>query len=116
MATLVLSWPHRNLSQNARIHWAAKAGWTAAYKREAWAQAKAAGVATDPTAILTFTYHPPNNRHDVQNIHGMMKAPIDGIAQAMGCDDKKFRCRFPDSFGEVRKNGQIVIEIRGLDA
>ncbi|HEV8034519.1 hypothetical protein [Yoonia sp.] len=114
MTTLTLSWPSRDLSQNSRVHWAAKARATASHKTEAWTLAKAAKVATDPHAVLTFTFHPPNNRHDVQNLPGMCKAAIDGIAQAMGCDDKLFRCRFPDRFAEVRKLGQIIIEISAI--
>jgi len=115
MATLVLSWPHRDLSQNGRMHWSKRARATASYRNEAAWLAKAAGVATDPNAIITFTYYPPDlRRRDVHNVHGMMKAAIDGIADAMGCDDRRFRCRFPDSFGDVRKNGQIIIEISRL--
>lgn len=115
MATVTLSWPDKRLSQNSRAHWRRRASAVAMYRWEASLAARQAKVLTDPEAILTFTYYPPDlRRRDVHNVHGMMKAAIDGIADAMGCDDRRFRCRFPDSFAEVRPKGEIVIEIRGL--
>lgn len=40
-----------------------------------------------------------------------LKAAVDGIADAMECDDHKFRCVFPSEFGEPTKGGAILVEI-----
>ncbi|TVR58958.1 MAG: hypothetical protein EA420_16440 [Candidatus Competibacteraceae bacterium] len=102
------------MQPHAKGHWRSKAKATKTYRQQAHAIAFGAGVKRDPTAILTFTYHPPNmHRRDVQNTHIMMKALIDGIADAMGCDDHKFRCRFPDSFAKTMPaiGGAIIVTI-----
>ena len=111
--TLTLPWPAKALLSNARVHWAAKARATAAARREAWITALQVGVrGMGPEAVLEFTLHPPDNRRrDVQNMPGTMKAVIDGIADAMGCDDRLFQCVFPTRFAEVWPGGAVVVRI-----
>lgn len=113
MTTIRLPWPPSALSSNgAHGHWRRKAAATKAYRLDAWALAKAAGVPRTPGAVLTFTYCPPDRRRrDVANMAIPMKAAIDGIADAMGCDDHGFRPRFPDAFGNVVPGGQIIVEV-----
>ena len=43
---------------------------------------------------------------------GMMKAGIDGIADAMGCDDHGFRPRWPEAFNEPTKGGAVMIHVK----
>lgn len=110
---LRLSWPPSALHSNARVHWAAKARAAKAYRRETWAAAKQAGVATFPNARIEFTFHPPDRRRrDAQNMPGAMKSAIDGIAEAMGCDDHGFRPVFPDALAEPVKGGAVLVHIR----
>ena len=40
-----------------------------------------------------------------------MKAYIDGIADAMGCDDKGFKVDFPSVFAGTKKIGEVVFRI-----
>lgn len=110
--TVVLPWPATALSSNARLHWSLKANAVAKARRDAFFAAKAAGVFRDDRAVLRFAYHPPSRHHrDVQNMPAMLKASIDGIADAMGCDDYGFRPRFPDRFGPPRPGGAVIVTI-----
>lgn len=115
MTRIVLPWFSPDLTPHARGNWHKKARATKASRAMAYWAAKEAGVKRDPEAVLRVTYHPPNLRADVQNQHGRCKGYIDGIADAMKCDDKRFKVVFPSEFGEVRKGGQVVIEIGGKD-
>lgn len=58
---------------------------------------------------LIVTFLPPNNRQDRWNMPQLAKATADGLADAMGVNDKRFLPRF--EFGAVVKGGQIVVEI-----
>lgn len=112
MIRLVLPWPPKGLQPHAKGHWRPKAEATRRYRQDAFWIAKAAKVTEDPNAILTFTFNPPDRlRRDLQNLPGMMKAAIDGIADAMDCDDHGFRVRFPETMGEIVPGGAVIIEI-----
>ena len=113
--TITLSWPNRALHSNSRAHWAVKSRATKSYRGEAWAVGKVANLPFWPNAILEFTFHPPHLKYDVQNIPSSLKAAIDGIADAMGCDDRKFRVRYPSEFAEKVKNGSIVVTVKEND-
>jgi crossover junction endodeoxyribonuclease RusA len=66
-----------------------------------------------PDAEVMFTFYPPDNRRrDIQNMPGMMKAYIDGIADAMGCDDHGFRPHFPSQFGATTPGGMVKVIVR----
>lgn len=79
------------------------------YRQEAWALAKQSGANGDQ---IEFTYYPPDNRRrDAQNMPHMLKAAIDGMADAMGRDDSNFRCIFPSKFSEVVPGGRIVVTV-----
>jgi len=91
---LVLPWPPKALSPNARTHWRAKAPITKAYKQACWALCKEAGmVAPDSGDIHLFIdYYPPDRRaRDQDNMISSSKALFDGIAAALGVNDKRFR-------------------------
>ncbi|NQY62090.1 hypothetical protein [Cognatishimia sp.] len=112
---LTLPWPPRALNGHAKGHWRPKATATAKYRAVAHQWANVKRVPKIPDAVLEFKFYPPDRRHrDIQNMPGMMKAGIDGIADAMGCDDNGFRPRFPDHFEEPVKGGKVVIVISKL--
>lgn len=112
MTTIELPWPPKGLQPHSKGSWRPKAEATRRYRRDAYYVARAANVQPCPGAVLTFTYHPPDlRRRDVQNMPAMLKAAIDGIADAMGHDDHGFRPRFPEAFAEPRKGGQIVVTV-----
>jgi crossover junction endodeoxyribonuclease RusA len=112
VALLRLSWPPQPLWQNYRAHWQRRANATANYRREAWALAQSVGRLETTTPRLVFFFHPPDRRkRDLHNMPATMKAAIDGIAHAMGCDDAGFRCVWPEAWGDVVKGGCVMIEV-----
>lgn len=108
---IVLPWPAACLSPNARVHHMARARATKAARLAAHWYARAAGVpcAPDGRVAVTVTFHPPSRRGDRHNMPAMIKAHIDGIADAMGVDDRMFDVVF--RFGEVRKGGAVVVTV-----
>lgn len=113
MTRITLPWPPKGLHAHAKGHWRSKAAATKSYRAIAFWLAKEAKVAADPNARLVFTFHPPNlRRRDLPNLFGPpTKAAIDGIAEAMGCDDNRFRCAFPEEFAAPVKGGAVIIEV-----
>lgn len=113
MTTIRLPWPPRDLTAHANGMWWHKSKPTAKYRQWAYLAALEAKVTRNPNAVLRFTYNPPDRRRrDLHNLHGApAKAAIDGIAQAMGCDDRDFICHFPTAFGPVVKGGQVLVEV-----
>ena len=108
-----LPWPEQALWQNRRVHWAERSKAVKAARRAAWALAKEQGVPKIPGAILMFEFYPPDNRRrDIQNMPATQKAAIDGIADAMGCDDHGFRPNWPDVFAEAVHGGAVVVHVR----
>lgn len=109
---IVFPWPDSALSSNSRAN-----RWNVAKAKkqqrvDAYWLAKAANIQRDPAAVLTIEYLPPNDRRrDAQNMPTALKALIDGIAEAMGCDDHKFRVRYPDQFSAPTKGGAIIVTI-----
>lgn len=111
MTRITLPWPSTDLTPHAKGGWRKKAKATKAARAMAHWLAKEAGVQPNPNAVLRVTYHPPRRGADVQNQHGRCKAYIDGIADAMGVDDLGFKVHFPAEFGEVKKGGEVVIDV-----
>jgi hypothetical protein len=106
-----LPWPAKALHSNARCHWAVKAAATAKARQEASMVAKSAGVPCWPDADILIEYWPDNRRSDCHNAASAMKPLIDGLADAMGCDDKAFRVDYPTTFAGTKKGGEVVFRI-----
>ena len=107
-----LSWPSPVLSSNARVHWAKRAKAVKAYRCEAAQVVKYHSIKRNPKTHLRFMFYPPDRRRrDAHNLPHMMKAAIDGIADAMGCDDQQFTCEFEGGFRSPVKNGTVLVEI-----
>ncbi len=108
---VILPWPHRNLSPNARTHWSAKARSVAKAKNDAYFATKASGV--KPCMEFHLVFCPPDNRRrDLDNLIASMKAALDGMAGAWGVDDAKFR--WTAEIGEVCPGGRVIVEPSGL--
>lgn len=89
-----VAWPDKNLSSNARVHWAKKAKATKAAREEAYWSAKAAGIdnltRADRYDVLVEFYPPDRRKRDAHNFPVMAKAHLDGLQDALGCDDNAF--------------------------
>ena len=111
--TVDLPWPHKHLSPNSRVHWAAKAKATRKARRDAYYAAKAAGIGEVAATEfrVTTTFNPPARySYDEDNLKARCKALYDGLADALGMDDKHFR-HAPVVIGEPVKGGCVVVEI-----
>lgn len=112
-----LPWPSATLSPNSRTHWRTKAGATKSAKNTAWVLAKEAmfragikpGAMSGPI-VVSMMFHPAQNRQrDLDNCQAMMKAALDGIAEALGVNDSIFRP--VSSIGEKRATACVIVSL-----
>lgn len=90
---IVLPWPPAELSPNARVHWAAKSRAAKAYRSACFWIAKRDGkrIEHDGRLHVTLEFVPPDRRHrDRDNMLASCKAMLDGVADALGVDDRRF--------------------------
>lgn len=92
--TFQVPWPPSYLSPNARAHWAVVYRIKSKYRDACWATVMAQSLpAIDPDGDyrLTMRFVPPDRRsYDRDNLVARMKSGIDGIADALLIDDKRF--------------------------
>jgi len=94
MIEIELPWPPSVLSPNARVHWSKRSKAAKAYRHACWALVKQAGLPAMPDGELHLwiTFYPPDRRHrDDDNMIASFKSGRDGLADALGVDDKRFR-------------------------
>ena len=112
-----LPWPPKATSPNARAHWAAVHRARSRYRADARilaiaAGARDAGKAPPPHAALHVTlrvYPPDRRRRDLDNIVASLKSALDGIADALGVDDSRFRLSIEMS--DPVAGGRIDVEV-----
>lgn len=110
---ITLPWPPQVLNPNKRVHWAQRAKAVKRYRGDCWALAKKAGhrITWAGHIFLWVTFVPPDRRHrDDDNMIAAFKAGRDGIAQALGVDDKRFRV-VPYVADEPAKGGKVVVRL-----
>ncbi len=116
-----LAWPDARLKPNSRVHFMSLAtAKKAAKESAAWAARIALqrrffvhDGASD--IILKQVAHPPDKRErDRDNLDASLKAARDGIAVALGVNDKHFRPTGIE-WGDIIPGGKIVITV-GADA
>lgn len=106
---ITLPWPPKELSPNARCHWAVKARAFKTYRLDCWAAFAGFRKLLAGRSSFAVTFHPPSKRrHDIDNCFASIKAAIDALAQITGIDDSEFQ--FTIAKGEPRKGGQVVIQ------
>jgi crossover junction endodeoxyribonuclease RusA len=117
MICLTLPWPHKDLSPNARVCWQRRSRVVKQARRTAAALAIAAGwrsvTLPEGPLHLWFDFYPPTRRGiDDDNAMARCKPFRDGLADALGIDDKRFRSH-PNVVDETRKGGMVVVRITG---
>lgn len=117
MKELILPWPDKRLSPNARVHWSKRSGAARLARHLGAITALEAGckgwALPDGRLHLYVTFHPPTKLlPDDDNMLARFKPYRDGIADALGIDDKRF-ISHPLVSTEVRKGGQVVVRITG---
>lgn len=93
---IALPWPPKELSPNSRGHWTKKAKAAKRYRVHAYlaamVQRRADFIDTDGPVTLEIVFYPPDKRRrDLDNIIASMKPALDGIADALGVDDSRFK-------------------------
>jgi len=113
--TVTLPWPDRNLSPNARCHWAVKASAVRRARKAAWLlvlEQRGRRKLAHAGAHIAWEFCPPSlRRYDMDNLITQHKAAQDGIADALGIDDSKFQTTY--SMGQPVKGGAVFVTIRG---
>ena len=118
--TLTLPWPPANISPNAkrRLDWTQYTGAVHGYRRACWALTREAmgreiigrGIMGAVKAV-SITFAPPDARgRDDDNMICAFKPGRDGIAQALGHDDKTWKGRVAYQFDPPhRPDGKITV-------
>ncbi|KQM18394.1 hypothetical protein [Novosphingobium sp. Leaf2] len=110
---VTLPFPPSSLSGHAKGHWRTKAAETKKWR--AWAHAATIGArqgsayqcadAGDIPVTIRFT--PPNRRSDRANFPNRLKPILDGIADALGVNDRRFLPSY--QFCEPEAPGKVEI-------
>lgn len=93
-STVILPWPPKELSPNARLHWRVLALAKKAYRAACAQEAKAQGIGPMQANGLhvSLVFVPPNRRaFDLDGLLSRMKSGLDGLADVVEIDDSKWR-------------------------
>ena len=110
---LLLPWPPSILSPNNRSHWTKKAKAKALLREACFNLAKNAPVVKVPEGNihLSLVFSPPSRRkYDLDNALASMKSALDGVADAWGVNDTRFRPITVD-MGHPIKGGSVLLRI-----
>jgi len=110
--TIILPWPSPKLSSNARLHPLALHRVKKAARVEAgWAVKALPRPALPGTGniALRVTFEPPSRRIDRQNMPHLVKAAIDGIADALGINDNRFAPEY--HYADPVRGGRVTFEV-----
>lgn len=92
---ITLPWPPAILNPNKRVHWSVKAKAAKAYRKACYALCLEAGLRSIPwegDIHLWADFYPPDRRHrDDDNAFSSFKNGRDGMADALGVNDRRFR-------------------------
>lgn len=108
-------WPPAILSGHAKGYWRGKSNVTRKFRHQAWALAMQVekpefDLTGDIYVRVTFT--PPDNRSDRTNYYNRCKPILDGLADALKVNDKRFvPIMDADSFCEPEKPGKVTVEV-----
>ena len=100
--TIKFPWPPKELSPNARVHWAVKAAKVKLYRSYYYYLTKQSGIKVNDNPIELFiTFNPPDKRkRDMDNCLASIKSGLDGLAEALKVNDRNFllHLKMSDSF------------------
>lgn len=114
MAKMIdLPWPPKELNPNARIHWAVARKYKKSYREDCYLLTKQARIdqLNKGDVYMSIYFHPPDRRkRDDDNMIASFKSGRDGVADALGIDDVRFRPHY--FFEEPIKGGKVIIKFR----
>ena len=116
MTRIELPWPAKELSPNARGHWAKMARFKKGARELAyWTVQQSARHAFldwqgEAPPTITVTFHAPDKRRrDLDNAIASFKSAQDGIADALGIDDSKWAVSY--AWGDVVPGGRVIVSL-----
>lgn len=115
--TIILPWPDMSLMPNRKNgkHWGSTQAAKVRARQDGYLAAKA--VCTNAVNLpdripLSIDFIAPDRRaRDIDNMLACIKPQIDGIAQALGIDDKRFRPITINDGLDAQKRGFVKVEI-----
>lgn len=124
MITIELPWPQAGLSPNARKHYMQRARLAKISRIDCCLIARSVLnssshdrmvlqelIESGAMLAVWIDFYPPDLRHrDDDNLIGRFKNCRDGVAQALGIDDKKFRT-IPFVHSEKHPRGKVIVRI-----
>lgn len=116
--TIILPWPDTALMPNKKNgrHWGNTQAAKVRARQDGYFGAKQAlgantlAMADRMPTRITFVA-PDRRSRDIDGLLGCIKANLDGIAQAIGIDDKHFRPMTLDDGLDKEKKGFVIVEI-----
>lgn len=115
---ITLPWPDMSLMPNRKNgrHWGGTQTAKVRARQDGYYAAKQAmgkhQITSAERMPISITFAAPDRRaRDIDNLLACIKPQIDGIAQALGVDDKNFRPLTIDSAVDEEKRGFLTIQI-----
>jgi hypothetical protein len=110
-SVIELPFPGSELAGHNNGQWKGKSGTIAKHREWARDATRACKPAVPKSGdiLVSVTFHPANNRGDRVNYPNRMKPYFDGIADALGVNDKRFVPSF--TFGENIKGGKVIVTV-----
>ncbi|AWB32362.1 RusA family crossover junction endodeoxyribonuclease [Orrella marina] len=116
--TIILPWPDSRLMPNRKNgrHWGTTQALKVKAKREGYFSALAAmngrPLEISERVHVRVTFVAPDRRaRDLDNLLACIKPQLDGIAKAVGVDDKLFRPITIDDAVDTKGEGFMIVEI-----
>ena len=111
-----LPFPHASLFPNRRngTHYRTTSAIKNKQRADAYSLTKAAGTYTAPDGYIPITclfLAPDGRRRDGDNMLAAAKALLDGMAQALGVDDSRFKPIFVDWARGPDKVGALIVGV-----
>lgn len=116
MVQIEFPWPPALLSPNNMKHWRVKWKAKKQYKDDCYILAYAAKhkikLPDEGRIHLHVTFVPPGEyNYDEDNLIARMKYAFDGIADAWGVNDRRFKGHY--EIAPAKRPGKVIIEYRG---
>jgi hypothetical protein len=112
---LVLPWPARELHPNHRAHWSKRAKAAKGAREHAFILSREAGwrelyFPPGPIHVWIDGYAADRRRRDADGLLSSLKPHLDGIADSLGIDDRRF-VPHPWIKEEVRRPAEVRIRL-----
>lgn len=114
--TIILPWPDSRLMPNRKNgrHWGVTQEVKVRARQEGYLAAKAAAkgfVIAGRVNVGIMLVSPDKRLRDIDNMVGCLKHYLDGIAKALGTDDRHFRPLTIDERLDIEGKGFVIVEI-----